>query len=917
GDGAEVCITRNIFQDSDYAILYKEDSYGWIQNNTFENIGMATVSFGEPYRDPPRAPGRGTYMDSNILWNNAAIWQHYFDVPADYGPTGPVYVYRSLLPSVWHTLGSGNIDAAPEFAREYDNLHLRPGSAGIGAGANGLDMGAYVPAGASISGEPSPVTWRTEADLTVGGPGITHYQYRVVDNNIPGDWSEEIAFPIDSGDFPADPYHIFGTIHLTGLQHGHSYRVDVRGKNSAGLWQGEPYGDTGFIVPGLFDGNRSRTWRIDPDYRRLVINEVLARNAGTLAYQGGYPNLIELYYDAPGTTPLDLGGMKVTDGGTTVNEYILPAGTRIAPGGYLVLRADTDTASPGIHLGFFLNGEGDAVKLYNASDELIDGVEFGFQTAGMSIGRVGPKGEWVLCKPTFGQANSVQPVREPRRMRINEWFAHGEVRFTEDFVELFNPEEIPVRIDGVCLTDNPLSEPTKFRLPALSFIGSRECIVLWSRSGGNANDLNFNLQTESGLLALLDPDGRLMDGVIYPDQTVDHSQGRIPDGSDTMVFFSIPTPGVSNPQAPTVVTETTTLIPEDAAKRVLIPTAAVDSAWKGGAPFDDSEWNSGLYIPDKSGGVGYEENPGAATNYSDLISYDIQSMKSIPTGSCYIRVPFTLTVEQIASIQRLNLKIRRDDAFIAYVNGVTAAQSTNIPANPAWNSYASASGPSDSTARQLADFPISDAAVLGALKVGENILAVHGMDASGSTDMVLSFVLERVTQHIEGNDDMVAFEALADGLRITELMYQPSAGGVEFVELKNIGDQSLNLKGVRFLDGIEYEFGSRMLGPGQFIVVAANVAAFQARYGTEIDVVGPYSGVFRDRGEEIVLALPDPYPAAILRFDYQPDWYPSASGGGHSLVIRDDQSGAWMWDHAEGWRASSESGGSPGREDPQ
>ncbi|NLH16721.1 MAG: hypothetical protein GX455_09085, partial [Phycisphaerae bacterium] len=46
GDGAEVCITRNIFQDSDYAILYKEDSYGWIQNNTFENIGMATVSFG-------------------------------------------------------------------------------------------------------------------------------------------------------------------------------------------------------------------------------------------------------------------------------------------------------------------------------------------------------------------------------------------------------------------------------------------------------------------------------------------------------------------------------------------------------------------------------------------------------------------------------------------------------------------------------------------------------------------------------------------------------------------------------------------------------------------------------------------------------------------------------------------------------
>lgn len=916
GDGAEVCIVRNIFQNSDYAILYKEDSYGWVQNNTFENVGIASVSFGEPYRDPPRTPGRGTYMDSNIFWNNAAIWEHNFDTPAGYGPTGPVYVYRSLLPAAWHSLGSGNIDAAPQFVSEYEDLHLRPGSAGVGTGANGLDMGAYVPAGASLSGEPSAVTWKTEAHLTVGGPGITDYKYRVVDNNIPGDWSPEIPLPINSGDFPADPDHIFGTIHLTGLQIGHSYRVDVRGKNSAGLWQGEPYGDTGFVVPGLLDGNRSRTWTIDIGYRRLVINEVLARNAGTLPVNGAYPNLIELYYDAPGTTPLNLSGMKITDGGTTVNEYVFPANTQILPGEYKVLYADRDTLSPGIHLGFFLNGEGDAVKLYTASDELIDGVEFGFQTAGMSIGRIGPEGEWVLCEPTFGQANSVQSVREPRRMRINEWFAHGEVRFTEDFVELYNPEEIPVRIDGVCLTDNPFSEPTKFRLPALSFIGSRECIVLWSQSGGNANDLNFNLQTESGLLALLDPDGRLIDGVIYPDQTVDHSQGRSPDGADTMVFFSIPTPGVSNPQAPTVVTETTMLIPEDAAKRVLVPSEPIDSAWKGGAPFDDSEWSSGVYVSGKVGGVGYEENPDATTNFTDLISYDIQSMKSVPTGSCYIRVPFSLTAEQLATIQRLNLKIRRDDAFIAYVNGMTATQSTNIPTNPSWNSYASASGPSDSTARQLADFPISDAAVLGSLKVGENSFAVHGMDASNSTDMIISFILEIVTQHVEGNNDMASYEALADGLRITELMYQPSSGGVEFVELKNVGDQSLNLKGVRFLDGIEYEFGSRTLGPGQFVVVTPNVPAFQARYGTGIAVVGPYTGVLRDRGEKIALSLPDPYPAAILRFDYQPDWYPLASGGGHSLVIRDDQSWAWMWDHAEGWRASSEAGGSPGTEDP-
>ena len=64
--------------------------------------------------------------------------------------------------------------------------------------------------------------------------------------------------------------------------------------------------------------------------------------------------------------------------------------------------------------------------------------------------------------------------------------------FADDFIELYNPETVPVRIDGLHLTDNPYSEPTKFTLPPLSFIGSGECIVLWSKPGGNANNLNFH-----------------------------------------------------------------------------------------------------------------------------------------------------------------------------------------------------------------------------------------------------------------------------------------------------------------------------------------------------------------------------------------------------------------------------------------
>ena len=370
---------------------------------------------------------------------------------------------------------------------------------------------------------------------------------------------------------------------LSGLAEG-SHHVEVIGTNDAGRSQNDTILGTNAVV------TVSATWTVDTTTtsRRLMINEILARNAGTLPVNGGYPNLVELYYDAPDTELLELGGMKVVDGGSTPNEFVLPFGTKIAGGGYLVLYADRDTVAPGIHLGFFLNGEGDAVNLYNASGVLIDSVQFGFQTAGLSIGRMGADGEWVLCKPTFGQPNVMQAFQNASRMKINEWMAKGQVRFADDFVELYNPETVPARIDGLHLTDNPYSEPAHFTLPALSFIGSGEHLALWDKPGGNANNLNFHLRSEFDRIMLLDQDLTLIDGVIYSDQMTDYSQGRTPDGSDTLDFFKIPTPGTANPKTSTVSYITTTLIPENAAKRVLVPTATVDEAWKGNIPFNDS-----------------------------------------------------------------------------------------------------------------------------------------------------------------------------------------------------------------------------------------------------------------------------------------------------------------------------------------
>jgi len=204
--------------------------------------------------------------DGNILWNNAAVFEYYFQQPYPaYGPQ-EVIVNHSILPAAWHNLGQGNIDADPLFVDPNSDFHLKSMSPAIGSGPCGLDMGVYAAAGAAISGEPEPITYRTSATLYVGGPGITDYKYVV--NDPAGAWSTErlVNLPIE----------------LTGLLNGHSYTVYVVGKSANGVWQNQS------------NPTVSATWTVNTSYRQLVINEILAHT------HGADPDLIELYYDGPG-----------------------------------------------------------------------------------------------------------------------------------------------------------------------------------------------------------------------------------------------------------------------------------------------------------------------------------------------------------------------------------------------------------------------------------------------------------------------------------------------------------------------------------------------------------------------------------------------------------------------------------------
>ncbi len=161
---------------------------------------------------------------------------------------------------------------------------------------------------------------------------------------------------------------------------------------------------------------------------------------------------------------------------------------------------------------------------------------------------------------------------------------------------------------------------------------------------------------------------------------------------------------------------------------------------------------------------------------------------------------------------------------------------------------------------------------------------------------------------------------VAESLRITEIMYHPETTGqpqdpnTEFIELQNIGPKPINLNLVRFADGISFTFPSITLAPGAYVLVVRDIAAFQAKYGSDLPVVGQYQGALSNRGERLVLV--DAADQVIHDFKYNDKWHRSTDGAGFSLVITwPAQSDPTQWGDQNLWSPGHTRHGSPGSQD--
>ncbi|MDB6070468.1 MAG: hypothetical protein JWL81_1639 [Verrucomicrobiales bacterium] len=145
-----------------------------------------------------------------------------------------------------------------------------------------------------------------------------------------------------------------------------------------------------------------------------------------------------------------------------------------------------------------------------------------------------------------------------------------------------------------------------------------------------------------------------------------------------------------------------------------------------------------------------------------------------------------------------------------------------------------------------------------------------------------------------------------------EIHFNPTGDDdAEFLELVNVSNGAVNLRGCRFTAGIDFAFSSyrdAILAPGQRLVLVDSESAHRKTYGWDRTIAGIYRGNLSNSGDTLTL-MSD--AVTVFDFGFNGAWQPLADGGGFSLTMVHPKAGLNLVDPAN-WRLSSVANGTPG-----
>jgi hypothetical protein len=287
-----------------------------------------------------------------------------------------------------------------------------------------------------------------------------------------------------------------------------------------------------------------------------------------------------------------------------------------------------------------------------------------------------------------------------------------------------------------------------------------------------------------------------------------------------------------------------------------VPTdESLGTSWTGlQAPANAAAWQIG------TSGFGF----GTSAGFSDLIRTPVEPRAACADcNSLYLRIPFT--VADPTAIEALSLRMKFDDGFIAYINGVEVARK-NATGDPTYNMRATRAQ-ANQAAIQFENFNISQH--LNLLRQGDNILAVHSLNngTNSSDQLIMPVLINGVISdsnaagipHAQTSNPPVVFGTFE---------HNPASGNQdeEYIELRNPLNTAVDISGWRLTGGVEHTFRAGTVIPSNgSLFVSPSVPDFLARSsgpaGNQgLVVQGNYQGHLSNFGETVQLLAADGTP---------------------------------------------------------
>ncbi len=134
--------------------------------------------------------------------------------------------------------------------------------------------------------------------------------------------------------------------------------------------------------------------------------------------------------------------------------------------------------------------------------------------------------------------------------------------------------------------------------------------------------------------------------------------------------------------------------------------------------------------------------------------------------------------------------------------------------------------------------------------------------------------------------------SFADKIVINEIMFNPAShlAQDEWIELHNTDSSPMTLTGWRFKRGIDFTFPHVTIPGGGYLVIAANVAAFEARYPGLDDVTGDWAGRLSNSDETLELETAEGELVQRVHYATEGDWARRVRGPVYSGGYR-----GWDW----------------------